>query len=127
MYFSIGTKYNIMDSNLLAGKKALVVGIANEHSIAYGCASMLKAAGAELAITYLNEKAKTFIDPIAKELDPVIYTHCDVSRKEDLINLLQQLLKHGGKSILLYILLLLLPKKIYKDRWLIHPKRVFCW
>jgi len=41
----------------LHGKKGLIVGIANEHSIAYGCAKVLRDAGAELAITYLNEKA----------------------------------------------------------------------
>jgi enoyl-[acyl-carrier protein] reductase I len=86
-----------MDNNLLAGKKALVVGIANEHSIAYGCATRLKAAGAELAITYLNEKAKTFVDPIAKELAPTIYTHCDVSKNEDLINLFTTINKTWGQ------------------------------
>jgi enoyl-[acyl-carrier protein] reductase I len=42
---------------VLKDKKALVVGIANEHSIAYGCARAFRELGAELAITYLNEKA----------------------------------------------------------------------
>ena len=42
----------------LHGHKALVVGIANEHSIAWGCAQALKAQGAELAITWLNDKAE---------------------------------------------------------------------
>ena len=68
-----------MDKTLLTGKKALVVGIANDSSIAYGCARMLKTAGADLAITYLNEKAKPFIDKIAEELQPSIYTACDVT------------------------------------------------
>ena len=51
---------------ILAGKKALVVGIANEHSIAYGCASAFRSVGAELAITYLNEKAKPHVEPRAQ-------------------------------------------------------------
>src|SRR4051794_1290417 len=45
-------------AELLAGKRGLVVGIANEHSIAWGCAKAFRALGAELAVTYLNEKAK---------------------------------------------------------------------
>ena len=59
-----------MDPNLLGGKKALVIGIANDNSIAYGCAQALKMAGADLAITYLNEKAKSFVDPAAKAFKP---------------------------------------------------------
>ena len=43
---------------ILAGAKALVTGIANEHSIAYGCAKAFREVGADLAITYANEKAK---------------------------------------------------------------------
>lgn len=55
--------------NLIAGKKGLVVGIANADSIAYGCASVLKALGAELAVTYLNEKAEKYVRPLAEALD----------------------------------------------------------
>jgi len=73
-----------MPQKLLTGKKALIVGIANEDSIAYGCAHMLKEAGAELAITYLNDKAKPFVDKVAKELNPSIYTKCDVTNDTDL-------------------------------------------
>ncbi|MBL7478427.1 enoyl-ACP reductase FabI [Legionella bononiensis] len=85
-----------MDTSLLSGKRALVLGIANEHSIAYGCARMLKAAGAELAITYLNDKAKPFVDPIAKELTSSIYTHCDVTKNDDLEELFKLIQKKWG-------------------------------
>lgn len=54
---------------MLTGKKGLVVGIANENSIAYGCAKKFKAAGAELAVTYLNEKADKYVRPLAESLD----------------------------------------------------------
>jgi enoyl-[acyl-carrier protein] reductase I len=80
-----------MENKLLAGKKALVVGIANEDSIAYGCAKMLKLAGADLAITYLNEKAKPFVDKVSQGLKPSIYTHCDVTKDDDLKELFLQI------------------------------------
>jgi enoyl-[acyl-carrier protein] reductase I len=48
---------------LLKGKKALVTGIANDQSIAYGCAKALRAFSADLAMTYRNEKAKKFVEP----------------------------------------------------------------
>ena len=57
---------------LLEGKKGLIVGIANDQSIAWGCARAFRALGAELAITYLNEKAKRFVEPLAKEAEAPI-------------------------------------------------------
>ena len=58
--------------NIIAGKKGLIVGVANQHSIAYGCASVLKNLGAELAITYLNDKAEPYVRPLAQELDAAL-------------------------------------------------------
>ncbi|MBL6454055.1 enoyl-ACP reductase FabI [Belnapia sp. T6] len=59
---------------MLKGKRGLVVGIANDQSIAYGCAAKLRAFGADLAITYLNAKAERFVRPLAEELgaDPIL-------------------------------------------------------
>ncbi|MDL9997510.1 enoyl-ACP reductase FabI [Variovorax sp. J22P240] len=65
---------------VLAGKKALVVGIANEYSIAYGCANAFRSLGAELAITYLNEKARPHVEPLAKKLDAPIVLPLDVEQ-----------------------------------------------
>jgi enoyl-[acyl-carrier protein] reductase I len=62
----------------LSGKRGLVVGIANEHSIATGCAQMFRAAGAELAITYLNDKAEPYVRPVAEALQAGIVLPCDV-------------------------------------------------
>lgn len=64
---------------VLAGAKALVVGIANDHSIAFGCAKAFRTAGAELGITWLNDKAKTHVEPLAQELEASIMTALDVS------------------------------------------------
>ncbi|KTC94687.1 enoyl-ACP reductase FabI [Legionella erythra] len=86
-----------MERSLLVGKKALVVGIANDHSIAYGCAKMLKEAGAELAITYLNEKAKPFVDDVADALQPSIYAPCDVTNPEDLPALFADIARTWGQ------------------------------
>jgi enoyl-[acyl-carrier-protein] reductase (NADH) len=53
---------------LLKGAKALVAGIANDQSIAYGCARAFRELGAELALTYLNEKTRTYVEPLAHAL-----------------------------------------------------------
>jgi hypothetical protein len=60
------------------GKKGLIVGIANEHSIAYGCARVLRDAGAELAITYLNAQAEPYVRPLAMQFDSPIIVPCYV-------------------------------------------------
>jgi enoyl-[acyl-carrier protein] reductase I len=64
---------------LLAGKKGLIVGIANDQSIAWGCARAFHALGAELAITYLNDKARKFVEPLAQELKTPIIMPLDVT------------------------------------------------
>jgi enoyl-[acyl-carrier protein] reductase I len=64
----------------LKGQKALVLGIANEHSIAYGCARAFRQLGAELAITYLNDKARPHVEPLAKELEAPIFERMDVQQ-----------------------------------------------
>jgi enoyl-[acyl-carrier protein] reductase I len=63
---------------LLAGKVGLIVGIANDQSIAWGCARAFRAFGAELAITYLNDKAKKYVEPLARTLDAPIVMPLDV-------------------------------------------------
>ena len=64
---------------MLTGKKGLVVGVANQHSLAYGCARRFRAAGADLAMTYLNAKTEPHVRPLALELDSQITRACDVS------------------------------------------------
>ncbi|MEF8755400.1 MAG: enoyl-ACP reductase FabI [Accumulibacter sp.] len=64
----------------LEGKKALVIGIANDQSIAYGCALAFRAMGASVAMTYVNEKSKQYTQALADHLgvDPALYLPCDV-------------------------------------------------
>src|SRR5512132_87468 len=64
---------------VLKGAKALVVGVANESSIAYGCAKAFRELGADLAITYLNDKARPYVEPLARELEAPLFLPLDVS------------------------------------------------
>lgn len=64
---------------VLSGQKALVVGIANDHSIAYGCAKAFRESGADLAVTWLNEKARPHVEPLARELEAPITGELNVT------------------------------------------------
>ena len=64
---------------VLSGQKALVVGVANDQSIAYGCAKAFVEVGAELAITWLNDRARPYVEPLAKDLGASITAPLDVS------------------------------------------------
>jgi enoyl-[acyl-carrier protein] reductase I len=68
----------------LQGKKVLVAGIANDSSIAYGCARAMRELGADLAVTYLNEKAKPHVEPLAKSLGAELFLPCDVTKAGEL-------------------------------------------
>ena len=81
-------------SQILKGKKALVCGIANEYSIAYGCAKAFRELGADLAITYATEKAKAYVEPLARELDAPIFMPLDVAQPGDL----EAVFSHIGKE-----------------------------
>jgi enoyl-[acyl-carrier protein] reductase I len=81
----------------LKGKKALVVGIANEHSIAYGCAAAFHQLEADLAITYLNEKAKAYVEPLARTLDASIFMPLDVAKPGELEALFERIAKDWGR------------------------------
>ena len=81
----------------LLGRKALILGIANEHSIAYGCARAFRELGAELAITYLNEKAKPYVEPLSKELEATLLMPLDVSKPDEMPALFDTLRSTWGR------------------------------
>jgi len=70
--------------DMLKGQCGLVVGIANEQSIAFGCAAKLRAFGAEIAVTYLNEKAERFVRPLAEQLGAALCLKLDVEQPGEL-------------------------------------------
>ncbi|MFZ5558562.1 MAG: enoyl-ACP reductase FabI [Pseudomonadota bacterium] len=95
---------------VLKGKRALVAGIANEHSIAYGCAKAFRELGAELAVTCLNEKAKTFVEPIAAELEAPIFMPLDVSQPGELEAVFERVKKDWGSLDILVHSIAWVPK-----------------
>jgi len=97
-------------SSVLAGRKALIVGVANDRSIAYGCAKAFRAAGADLAITWLNEKARTHVEPLALELGAEITAALDVSRPGELETLFDTIRTTWGRLDLLVHSIAFAPK-----------------
>jgi enoyl-[acyl-carrier protein] reductase I len=82
---------------VLQGKKALVLGIANEHSIAWGCARAFQELGADVAVTYLNEKAKPYVEPLARQLGAPIFMPLDVSVPGQLEALFERIRAEWGR------------------------------
>src|SRR6201985_2540201 len=84
-------------AKLLEGKRGLIVGIANEQSIAWGCAKAFRALGAELAVTYLNDKAKKHVEPLARELQAPILLPLDARVSGQLEAVFERIAKDWGK------------------------------
>jgi len=81
----------------LAGKRGLVTGIANEHSIAWGCAKALRGLGAELAVTYLNERAKPHVEPLARELGAPLLLPLDLRAEGQLEAVFERIAQDWGR------------------------------
>jgi len=96
---------------ILKGKKALVIGIANEHSIAWGCAKAFRELQAEVAITYINEKAKPYVQPLAEELQAPIFLPLDVEQPGQLESVFAAIQKHWGRLDILVHSIAFAPKE----------------
>jgi enoyl-[acyl-carrier protein] reductase I len=83
-------------ARLLEGRKGLIVGIANDSSIAWGCARAFRAFGAELAITYLNDKARKYVEPLARQVEAPIFMPLDVSAPGQLEAVFDQIARNWG-------------------------------
>lgn len=81
----------------LQGQKALVVGIANEDSIAYGCARALRSQGADLAVTWLNSKAEPYVRPLAEELGAEIVAPLDVAQPGQMEAVFETIAERWGR------------------------------
>ncbi len=81
----------------LTGMKALVVGVANDQSIAYGCAKAFREQGADLAVTFLNEKAEPHVRPLAEELGAEIVAPLDVRDHEQQDALFREITEKWGR------------------------------
>jgi enoyl-[acyl-carrier protein] reductase I len=119
---------------LLEGKRGLIVGIANEHSIAWGCAKAFYALGAEVAVTYLNEKAKRFVEPLAREIEAPILMPLDVQVPGQLEAAFERIEREWGRLDFLVHSIAFSPKNTLQGRVVDAPKDGFlltmdisCW
>jgi enoyl-[acyl-carrier protein] reductase I len=81
----------------LEGRKGLVTGIANAQSIAWGCAKAFRGLGAELAVTYLNDKAKPFVEPLAREVEATLVMPLDLRIEGQLEAVFARIEKEWGR------------------------------
>ena len=119
---------------LLEGKRGLVVGIANDQSIAWGCAKAFRALGAELAVTYLNEKAKKYVDPLARELNSTIVMPMDVHTPGQMEEVFRRIEKEWGSLDFAVHSIAFSPKDTLRGRVIDVPREGFlttmdisCW
>ena len=97
---------------VLAGRKALVVGVANDQSIASGCAKALHTVGVELAITWLNERARPYVSkPLAQELEASITGALDVAVPGQLEAIFDRIRTDWGKLDILVHSIAFAPKE----------------
>jgi len=82
---------------LVKGKKGLIMGVANERSIAWGIAKKLSENGAELAFTYLGDSLKKRVTPLAESINSNFLLNCNVENKEDIIKTFQDVKEKWGK------------------------------
>jgi enoyl-[acyl-carrier protein] reductase I len=66
-------------SGLMRGKRGLIMGVANNRSIAWGIAKACRGHGADIAFTYQGDAIKKRVEPLAEEVDGLIVGHCDVA------------------------------------------------
>ncbi|MGR8919364.1 MAG: enoyl-ACP reductase FabI [Gammaproteobacteria bacterium] len=81
----------------LKGQKGIIIGIANADSIAYGCARAFGALGAEMAVTYLNDKARERVAPLAEELGVELLLPCNVQHEGELEAVFEQAAARWGR------------------------------
>ena len=102
------------DANIrpvLAGRKALVIGVANDQSIAYGCAKAFKTVGADVAITWLNERARRYVEPLARELEAPITGALDVAVPGELETTFDRIRSDWGRLDILVHSIAFAPKE----------------
>jgi enoyl-[acyl-carrier protein] reductase I len=96
---------------VLSGRKALVIGIANDQSIAYGCARAFRELGADLGVTYLNDKARRFVEPLAKEVGAELFLPLDVALEGQLEAVFDEVTKKWGRLDILVHSIAFAPKE----------------
>jgi enoyl-[acyl-carrier protein] reductase I len=101
---------NHQPRQVLNGHKALVIGIANDQSIAYGCARAFSELGADIGVTYLNDKAKRFVEPHAREVGASLFLPLDVAKPGELDVVFEQVAAKWGRLDILVHSIAFAPK-----------------
>jgi enoyl-[acyl-carrier protein] reductase I len=121
-------------AKLLDGKKGLIVGIANDQSIAWGCAKAFRALGAQVAVTYLNDKAKKYVEPLARELSAPILMPLDVRVSGQLEAVFERIAAEWGEVDFVIHSIAFSPKDTLQGRVVDAPREGFlatmevsCW
>ena len=119
---------------VLAGRKALIVGVANDCSIAWGCAQAMRKAGAEIAMTYANDRAKPHVEPLAQQLGAEIFLPLEVRDPAQLDALFDAIGKRWGRLDVLVHSVAFAPKEALQGRVTDCPRdgfltamEVSCW
>jgi enoyl-[acyl-carrier protein] reductase I len=119
---------------VLAGKTALVVGVANEHSIAWGCAEAMRRAGAEIAMTYLNDRARPHVEPLARRVEAPVFLPLEVRDTAQLDAVFDAVAQRWGKLDILVHSIAFAPKDALQGRVTDCPRDGFlaamdvsCW
>ncbi|MGG5818222.1 enoyl-ACP reductase FabI [Falsiroseomonas sp. HW251] len=119
---------------VLTGKKALVVGVANDRSIAWGCASAMRKAGADIAMTYLNERAKPHVEPLARQVEASLFMPLEVRDAAQLDAVFDAVDKAWGRLDILVHSIAFAPKEALQGRVVDCPREGFltamdvsCW
>ena len=103
-------------AKLLEGKRGLIVGIANEQSIAWGCAKAFRALGAELAVTYLNDKAKKYVEPLGKVLEAPIVMPLDMRQPGQVEAVFERIARDWGSLDFVLHSIAFSPKEALRGR-----------
>jgi enoyl-[acyl-carrier protein] reductase I len=121
-------------AKLLEGKKGLIVGIANDQSIAWGCAKAFRALGSELAVTYLNDKAKRHVEPLAREVEAAIVMPLDMRVPGQLEAVFDRISEDWGRLDFVIHSIAFSPKEALQGRVVDVPREGFlstmeisCW
>lgn len=96
---------------VLSGRKALVIGVANDQSIAYGCAKAFRAVGAEIGMTWLSDRARPYVEPLALELEASVTGPLDVSAQGQLEAIFDQVQTKWGRLDILVHSIAFAPKE----------------
>src|SRR5688500_1081555 len=95
---------------ILQNKKALIAGIASDASIAYGCARAFSELGADRAVTYINQKARPYVEPLAKAVGAKLLLPLDVSHEGELESVFERIRSEWGRLDLLVHSIAFAPK-----------------